>query len=184
MISDQLEQAIHAWVTATSELAAGLVRWKRQTNGGQPDGCFIAMEVVEAREVGPGWLQAAPAPTPVPGADLTFTQVGPMRAVLSLDCFLGNGKWNAERPDRRLANVIRSRLLPLRGQALRAAGLGFGAAEPIQLFDLSRTMVHESRARARIAIHYIARASELGTSIARVEAVATIDGRAKPFVAP
>lgn len=180
--------AIFDWVSAGSGLVQGAdgidtVQWADQKPP-RPSTCHISMRIKGELGFGQDWMTQSAAPAPVPGADLEFTMTGPRVSTLVLECFAGDQKWGAVRPDRKLSNVIAARNLPTISYALRRAGVGFGPIGPVQVLELARGVIFEPRALVEITIHTISRVSELGTWIERVEVAPTITANGQEIVLP
>lgn len=173
--------AIAKWVRETSGLAVGQVYWAKQRKG-TPAGTCIAMTLEGELEYGQDWLVISDAPSPVPGADVQFTMTGPRVSRLVLECLIGDQDWMAVEPDRILSRVVASRNLPLRSEALRAAGVGFGPIGPIQPINIERAQIFDPRARVEITIHTISEVSELGTWIETVAIEPFVDEMPLPQI--
>jgi len=111
-----------------------------------------------------------------------YEATGHRVAELQLQCFAGGAKWRDARPVARLANVLSSRVLPVRSALLRAAGVGFGLIGPVQSLKLDRSTVLEPRAVVTMSIHLVSVQREIGSWIQHVELTPTINSVVQPTI--
>lgn len=162
-----IENAIHAWIAAGTQLAAAQVIWAAQ-RGPTPVGVYVSLRLAELRRVGLDWIDQVEVEDPEPGEELEFHVRGPRTLNLSIQLFnapgvgAGNGTALLER-------ALTARALPSIAAALRAGGVGIGEVGAVIPIDGDRDGLFESRASVDVAIHVAADLVELGTYIERVE---------------
>jgi len=86
VIGTTAENAIHAWIVAASQLAAGNVVWAEQ-GAPRPTGPYIAMRLTNIRPRGRDWTEALKD-----GAgNVTMRVRGVRHATLAVQCYGGDG---------------------------------------------------------------------------------------------
>lgn len=162
-----LENAIHAWIVAGTQLAATQVLWAGQ-GGPQPAGVYAVLRLSELRRVGHDWRDVVEVVDPDPGEELEHHVRGPRTLNLSIQVF-GAPLVGASRGAALLERALTARALPSIAEALRAGGVGVGAVDVITELDGDRDGQFESRALVDVTIHVAADLVELGTYIERAE---------------
>lgn len=132
-----VETALHAWIVASSGLAANHVIWAQQ-NGPRPDGAFITMRLSTLRRVGQDWLEAPDS--------VTWRARGMRQGTLSIQCF-GGAAVGAAGATQILDYVVSRSVLPSSRDVLQAAGIGLAKLGTVQSLDgVINTTVFEPRA--------------------------------------
>ncbi len=154
---DAIENAIHAWVVASSGLLAANVIWAGQ-GGPEPTGRYIAIRLPGLRRLGSDWKEYAG------GVANVVTQRGVRTMTLSLQAFngppLGNNSNLAT-----LERVISASDLDL----LAAGGVGLGPVGAITVIDGDRSSLLDPRAVVDVTIHLASERTGTGTTIEHVE---------------
>lgn len=163
-----IQNAIHAWVVATSGLAASRVLWARQ-NLPRPDGCWISLRTIALAAVGQDAITVSDAPSPAPGAEIRTTHGGHRVVTLSIQCFNGEGQ-GSESPEAILEEVRTGARLASVHDALTAAGVGLLSFEAIRSIDgHTNPAVFEPRAVLTCSLCVPSEIFELGTFIETVD---------------
>lgn len=169
MLSNDERDAIHDWVVATSSLAPTSIVWADQRAPQAPVGLYIELRCSDPVPFGQDWDDIEQVETPDPGAELRHRLRGMRIAVLEIACYPHGAKWRDAQPARLLNTIVSGRNLPLRAQALRAGGVGFGTIGKIVDLNLERSTLFEPRSVVEVNLHLTSEVSELGTYIERVE---------------
>lgn len=160
-----IENALHAWVVAATNLAASAVIWG-YTGAPRPTAPYIAMSLDTLGQIGHDWVVYDDAPAPVlDGAELRARARGHRTARLQLQCFAVEGSEHAAVAllDRALTG------LSLYATALDAAGVGLGDVSPIQLVEGRRGSLLEPRAITDVGLHLASELEGRETYIERVQ---------------
>jgi len=171
MLSSTERDAIHDWIVAVSGLAATSVVWADQRAPQAPVGIYIELRASEPVPFGEDWddieeVDGAPA---APALNLRHQMRGVRVSLLEIACYPHGAKWSEARPAWRLNQILAGRNLPLRAQALRTGGIGFGRPGKIMDLNLERSTIFEPRSIVEIPMHLLSEVTELGNSIDRVE---------------
>jgi hypothetical protein len=135
-----VETALHAWIVASSGLAANHVIWAQQ-NGPRPDGAFITMRLTTVRSVGKDWLEAIET-----AGLVTMRARGIRQGILSIQCFGGAAVGSAG-STQILDLVVSKSTLPSIRDALQLAGIGLAKLGAVLSTDgVINTTVFEPRA--------------------------------------
>jgi hypothetical protein len=169
MLSNSERDAIHDWVVATSGLSATSIVWADQRAPQAPAGLYIELRCSDPVPFGQDWDDIEQLVSPAPGAELKHRLRGTRVAVLEIACYPHGAKWRDAQPARRLNEIVSGRNLPLRAQALRAGGIGFGTIGKILDLNLERSTLFEPRSVVEVNLHLTSEVTELGTYIERTE---------------
>ena len=164
-----IENAIHNWVRLSSGFAADHVIWNEHADR-IPDGPYIALEFGETDSIGDDWDEFVET---VPGT-VERILTGDRTMVLTIDCFVANGKWATVRPTARLEAIITAKNQDQYADPLSAAGVGFGPVGKIIPFNGKRSDVLEPRATVTLIVNLISRVTEPASVIENVEVEADI----------
>jgi hypothetical protein len=155
------ENAIHEWVRLASGLPAEAVLWEGRHP--YPPGTWIQMRVTSSRDFGAPWVDRAKS-----GNDVVYTARGLRTELLELQCI--DGAEGGESSCVSLLDlVIRKQLLPTYRAALSLAGVGVGAAGPVQWIPGKLEDRFEPRAVVTIQLNLASEVSETGPAIEHVE---------------
>lgn len=162
-----VEDAIAAWVRASTGLPPGKVIWSGQ-EGDRPHPPFVAISVERVRPIGTDWQEAVPAANPSPGQELEHRSRGVRELLLGMQCFAPprSGATGAQSAVALLERVVAAAALPSRRAALGAAGVGvvgFGPILPIH--GVIGSSVLEPRATLEVRCHIGSEVSEFSTFV-------------------
>lgn len=168
--TEDVENALHAWVVAGSQLPPERVVWAQQ-GGPVPESPWVSMRCSVLRTLGLDWVDYTPAATPVPGGEATAHVRGPRVATLELQCY-GDATAAGVAPQAVLDRVVASARLPSVSATLRAAGVSVASSEPTQfLGQVADSARFEPRAVARVQLHLASEITEPATVIETVQTV-------------
>lgn len=169
ILSASERDAIHDWITAATSLPPTSIVWADQRAPQIPAGLYIELRATEPVPFGDDWDDIEELDVAAPGLNLRHQLRGVRVSLLEISCYPHGVKWSEARPAWRLNQILAARNLPLRAQALRAGGIGFGRPGKIMDLNLERTMIFEPRCVVEIPLHLRSEVTELGSSIDRVE---------------
>lgn len=172
-----IEDALRAWVVASSGLADSQVYWSDR-GGPVPTPPCIAMSIDDITPQGTDWVTYSNAPAPVtPGQELVSKAQGMRTATLTLQCKAPNPTTAAPTgaivPGYTLTDVLSA--LPLYYQAIDDAGAGIGRASSTQTLPDMRGDILEPRAIATLELHLGSSIEGRETYIERTQVTITED---------
>lgn len=163
-----IEKAIHAWVTASSGLAAARVVWGAQ-NGPAISSPYIVLRRRSIRAVGNDWVDVEDNPTPSAGAEILQLARGQRRAVLAITCY-GSVATGSSCPEAIIGDVVAALALPSVSAALSAAGVGISNLADVLVLDgVVNSTLLEPRASVDVFFYVASQVSETATYIEHVE---------------
>jgi hypothetical protein len=167
------ENAIHAWVTQASGLAADHVLWEGRHP--YPEGAWILMRVRASGTFGRLWLSREAS-----GVDeIEYKAQGLDQATLQLQLIDGD-EGGETACVALLKTVLRKRILPSFALALSAGGIGFLREGNVQWAAAGRANgeIFEPRAVVDIELTLASEVSEVGPAIKHVEVEAEVTDEA------
>jgi hypothetical protein len=157
-----IENAIHSWVVASSQLSAANVIWAAQ-RGPIPTSQYILLRLADVKTVGRDWTDYE-----------STVQVRGVRTLrLSMQAFNGAPLGSSSN----MAILERVILLAANSDLLRDGGVGLGPIGTINIIDGNRSTLLEPRAVVDIEIHVASELVGTGTTIEHVEVLDQTSGR-------
>lgn len=172
MITAEKENAIHAWVVATSGLSAERVLWAEQACPLPADGRYVSLRFLDVRQRGQAGATVRDAASPAPGAEIEHVVQAVGRATLSVQVFAGlpAGSPLAPSGPRSVADAIRlGSWRPSVRTALNAGGVGILGFSAVQSLDGAAGGLFEARATMTVELSLVTEIVETGTFIERVQ---------------
>ncbi len=165
-----IRAALATWIRSATGLDQGHVIWSQQA-GPRPSGPFVSMRL-SVRSIGQGWLQTEEVDDPDPGEELEYHSRGSRECLLRLQAFAGidGSPVGASSPLEMLEACVIKAALPVRAEALSAAGIGMADFGSIQVIDgVIGSSSFDPRATLDVRFFATSSASEFGTYIESVE---------------
>lgn len=168
MVWSTIEAAIHAWVVAGTGLSASAVLWAQQA---APEGAaaYATIRPMALQRIGQDWIDVTDAAVPAAGAEIKHNARGVRVLTLVVTVYKG-GHRGTTSPLARAEGFVAAARLPLRREALNAAGVGVGSFGPVQSIDgVVGLTTFEPRAMVEARLNLASEVSELGTYIESCE---------------
>ncbi len=154
-----LEDTVHTWVVAGSQLAADHVIWGGR--GPAPAGPYIELALHDVQRVANDWIDPR-----LESGQVMYHVRGVRQVTLELTCIAAD-RYGEARPQAILDRVLTVEL-PSVAAVLRRAGVGIGARGPVRAIPGVRSGLFDPRAIAEVELYVASDLAERGSAIKRV----------------
>lgn len=161
---ESIEDAVFAWVLASSGLSSDKVVWAHYENP-TPSLPFIRLEWGTVVRVGNDWKRYSDSSSPTIGKEVRIQAGGNRQIELIIQCFGVLGSGNSSHPI--LCTVMDS--LDAHAYSLDLAGVGIGSVGAVAFVSGTRAGNLEPRSRATVSLLVSAEVETFGSYIETIE---------------